>query len=731
MNMKKYKNIFISIAIIILIAVIIYVFMPSRAATGQNDFMIDENSNLEYYINVMYDGQDEAAVVSGAEGTATAEVFSDYIYVEDKLPEGTTYNGLVLPSGETQESWDCTYGAVEQADATRACSGYVVGAKKENGQCQGVNYDSSTRIVSFVVRGLKAGCKLTVGIKTTTQTLGNNDRIDMFNTAYAWEEKFTAKSNPVHVFMGNINAPTFNTVSYSYAQNNVTGVSMPELPDSETHTPGVDVGVARNPVLEGYEFSGWTTADATVSNGKFTMPNGDVAFTGYFTKKTEYTVTYTTNVATDSTMYVPPAVKSYGVGDNVSIAEIDENYIADGYTFEGWSTNDVSSLSSSTFKSGSFKMPNKDVTITGTFSPKRYNVTYAYKGTVPNNVSPPEGSTYTAGSQVTLPEVTVIPQGYNFLGWYSDDVITMPSEDITIYGEWTQVLPTFAPAITANMTTNVVKSGEAAEFLVTITNNESFAITDVIVNTSLSGCKFKIGEEPDTQMVDTAEIDSIAAGSSITLKAYYSEDLNNSNNEFIKTFTNKFKIINAIGDESHELYTDDEISSTVNFAISDLVLNIATIDESNASLSGSTYKLCTDSAATSCLTSNNEVIKATRFERLGPGTYYLKQTYVPTGYMAFAGPAKIIIANDGSMTSPDLNIAAGSSGSYTATVINEPLNILPETGGIGTIPFIIVGSIIVLGSFGYCVYYLTNKDKKNKSKKEKKGGDNSNDKKNM
>lgn len=723
MNIKKYKNVFIAIAIILVIAVIIYVFMPSRAATGQNDFMINESSNLEYYINVMYDGQDETATVSsGLNGASKADVYSDYIYVEDKLPEGTTYNGLVLPDGETASSWDCTYGAVEQADATKSCSGYVVGASKVNNQCQGINYDSSTRIVSFAVKGLQAGCKLTVGIKTTTGTLGNNDRIDLFNTAYAWEEQFTAKSNQVHVFMGNLNSPTFNTVTYSYGQNNVTGVTLPALPDAETHIPGVQVGVAKNLVLEGYEFSGWTTSDATVSNGKFTMPNGNVTFTGTFTKKTEYTVTYATNVNTSLTGYVPPITKSYGVGDMVPIEEVDENHISEEYTFEGWSTSNVTSLSGLEVKNGSFVMPSNNVTLTGRFEPTLYSLTYVYKGSVPSGVTAPTSPARAAGSQVTVPQVNNIPQGYRFLGWYSDDTFTMPNNNVTIYGEWAQILPTFAPTITAVAAQDVVQSGETEEIEITIENEELYAITDVVVRSDLTGCEFNLGDAQNPNMSQTYEISSIAAGESVTLTAYYTETLTNVP---VKALSSKFRIVNAVGDSVHEFYTDEEISSTVSFAISDIVLEVATVDEVGSALSGTTFKLCTNSAATTCMKdSNDDEIHDTHFVRLGPGrSYYLKQTYVPTGYMAFAGPAEIIVASDGTVTAPGYSLSTGNNGEKIITIINEPLNILPETGGIGNIPFIIGGAVIVIGSLGYFIYYSQNKNKKKKNK-ERKGGDN-------
>mgnify|MGYP002509399003 CR=1 FL=1 len=40
-----------------------------------------------------------------------------------------------------------------------------------------------------------------------------------------------------------------------------------------------EVSVAMEPTVEGYTFSGWTTTDVTINNGKFIMPNNNVTFT--------------------------------------------------------------------------------------------------------------------------------------------------------------------------------------------------------------------------------------------------------------------------------------------------------------------------------------------------------------------------------------------------------------------------------------------------------------------
>ncbi len=49
--------------------------------------------------------------------------------------------------------------------------------------------------------------------------------------------------------------------------------------------------MAAVPTMDGYTFGGWSTSDATVSEGKFTMPAKAVVINGTWTANT-YTVTF-------------------------------------------------------------------------------------------------------------------------------------------------------------------------------------------------------------------------------------------------------------------------------------------------------------------------------------------------------------------------------------------------------------------------------------------------------
>ena len=93
-------------------------------------------------------------------------------------------------------------------------------------------------------------------------------------------------------------APRYK-VTYEYTGTVPTGA--PELPKEASYKAGVPVTVADAPTLAGYEFSGWTTSDANITNGSFTMPSNKVTLTGSWALRSDlsYTVHYYWNGTND------------------------------------------------------------------------------------------------------------------------------------------------------------------------------------------------------------------------------------------------------------------------------------------------------------------------------------------------------------------------------------------------------------------------------------------------
>ena len=98
--MKKVNNkkvfLFGGIFSVVIIVALISFVSSSMSVSLENDARVEENSNLTYYLDVLYDGKDKDVVTSS--NTATASLYSDYIYVEDKIPDGLTFLEFVNSS---------------------------------------------------------------------------------------------------------------------------------------------------------------------------------------------------------------------------------------------------------------------------------------------------------------------------------------------------------------------------------------------------------------------------------------------------------------------------------------------------------------------------------------------------------------------------------------------------------------------------------------------------------
>ncbi len=146
-------------------------------------------------------------------------------------------------------------------------------------------------------------------------------------------------------------------------------------------------------------------------------------------------------------------------------------------------------------------------------------------------------------------------------------------------------------------------------------------------------------------------------------------------------------------------YDNNSVNCNANseFVFYSYGIELTTKDNNNTVLAGASYKLYSDT------TLNTEVGSFINYGSgnyyrnyilgLDPGTYYVKQTSAPNG--------KSI--NNETFT---VNIPDSQEGYVELTVTNSGTNVLPVTGGAGTIMFIIIGLFIIGGAI---VYYRFNK----------------------
>lgn len=551
----KIKKILSIMLIILVSSAICY----TLAEVLDNDVEVETNSELIYYLNVKYDGID--ALGYSSSDARLSEVSSNTIYVEDKIPEGLTFTGFVTTDSGSM-------GAVERNNPNVSCLGNVINDTNEEGNegawinnnqefvYHGLHYNASSRVVSFNVENLKAGCVLTIGIKTRTpatvddpNTLEVEKRRDFYNFASVSENLITSFSNIVHVYMG-INVNDFYSVSYEYDEG--TSSLAPSLPPTVLYPKGSIVNISTDMNFPGYTFDGWTSNDVEITNNQFVMPDNDVVIKGSFSAVPSHTVTYLIS-GNKPSEFLLPISKNYYPNTIVNVDSLSAGEDFNGYTFNGWTSNDV------VITNGTFSMPNSDVTITGSFSEISYDVTYKFQG----DVIPPNSETLLPLTRSYIPGDVVVLQsisdtvGYKFLGWYHEDGFTMPNEDVTIYGEWKRFNGTFEPSITITDISNrqYYKIGDIINYKVTVTNNENYPIKNILLKENLTDSVF-VSKNGYTISNTMAIIDEIGANSSFDVYAQYEVKETDSN-----TITNSVEIKGGYSDNYYELKDGDYIAS--------------------------------------------------------------------------------------------------------------------------------------------------------------------------
>ena len=613
-TLKNFNKMYIvfTVSIVLLLAII----GGSLAAFLGNDVKVKANSEMTYYLTLSYDGVDKNGLQSG--DTVISELKSGNLYVEDKIPEGIDFEKFLTTS-------DGTIGAVKRSDGS-VCVGKVVddtnadgvwNADKTEYTYHGLHYNSKSRIVSYTVKDLKAGCDLTIGIVTKTpKRIESNEAVsknrrDFYNFALARNDSSTILSNSVHAFMGDEFGSLY-TVSYEY----VGDVPNVKLPVNEKHIAGVKVGVPLDIKVDGYTFNGWESSDVNINDGKYNMISSDIVLKGRFTKNNSYKVEYVIDGEVPSE-YIVPTTKEVLSGKTIKVDGLKPGTIINGYRFNGWKSSDVD------FNNNLFKVTNKDVIIHGSFDKAKYSVTYEfYNNDLPNNYKKllPSTKSYLPGEVVKLEEIDSV-SGFKFLGWYMDDEFVMPSENVVIYGEWKKDSVSIEPNIDVEIVNDddYFMTGDNVLYKINVSNSSIFDIDNVLVGIN-SNAYFLESDNYNILSDHMVEIDSIKAGNSVVIYSQY--DVSNDDKGVI---SNEFEVIGA-SNSNGSVLGNNEYKTTISFKVMptiELCNNVVGYDSKNIFqfiITGEKYESWVNLKNNECRTIS--VI---------PGTYKIKEL-IPQEY---------------------------------------------------------------------------------------------------
>ncbi len=566
-KMKKIKHLnkknILTFIIIISIVISISIIAFSRQTISvelDNHSELEPNSEITYYLDIRADGIDKYSHSTDYHENSVAETKSGYLFIEDVVPNGLTFNGFVTTE-------DGTIGAHSEYGT---CDGYVIDDSEgleDINNYHGLHYNEETKTVSFKVKNLQAGCTLTVGIKAMVPSYENilltqPKRYDFYNTSIINGDGFPRVSNTVHSYAGE-NGNRFWNVTYeidgdidwlldnykhSYSYYGI------DMPDAMLYSEGSIIQTLPEMYIEGYDFSGWHSEDVTIDNNQFTMPNKNIVIKGTFTKAKPYKVTYEIEGELPDE-YIVPDEKEYYPNQTIKIDFLEKGNTFNDATFNGWQTEDIN-----VEDDGTFLMPNHDIKFTGSFNIIKYKVEYQFDGDVvpPNSADLlPTTKWYKPGEKIVLENV-ISPSGFKFVGWNKDKKFIMPEEDVYVTGEWVVRYGDFSPTITNEILNKKEKyeAGDTIQYKITITNTATFRIREIIVKEHNEDSYFIEGVEYEKNTDHFVTIPTIEPGEKVEV---YAEYVVKSDDQII---TNTAEIMGAINDNNYELNTDVAYKAT-------------------------------------------------------------------------------------------------------------------------------------------------------------------------
>ncbi len=297
----------------------------------------------------------------------------------------------------------------------------------------------------------------------------------------------------------------------------VTYVFTGDIPDSQPipssfkTEEGTVITVLKNPSQDGYKFSGWTSSDADISSGTFTLSQ-DVTITGNWEKLYSVRYLYTGDIPENA-----PSLPEYSYTAG-TVVEIDDKPELNGYTFIGWSSDDISTADRS------FTMPSKDVVLYGYFKKPVESVT------IPNGDITANVGEETSIIVIVNPEDATVKE----LVYSSDDEAVVKVDEngkITAVGEGTAIITVYSKddpskKDTVTVTVKVPVSDIEITNTVPVLNVGEEALLDVDINPDNATIKELVYYSDDEAVVkidENGKITAVGEGTA-TITVYAKDD---------------------------------------------------------------------------------------------------------------------------------------------------------------------------------------------------------------
>lgn len=222
----------------------------------------------------------------------------------------------------------------------------------------------------------------------------------------------------------------WTTIPYSITWNTNGGTLIDGTPISyDIESPNIDPS-AFAPTRDGYTFDGWFTDEECVTSAE-TIATGSTGEKVFYAKWTaiSYSITWNANGGT----LADGTPENY----NIETEAIDPSTFAptrEGYTFDGWFTDENFEATATTIAKGSMG----DKTFFAKWLANTYNITWEYSGGVEiENII----KEYTYDKAENLESYVPIRNGYTFDGWYLNEtkiteIAVGTIGNITIVAKW-------------------------------------------------------------------------------------------------------------------------------------------------------------------------------------------------------------------------------------------------------------------------------------------------------